>query len=255
MNTNPPACLLLHGIAGSPFEVEPLAPGLRDLGCRVVMPTLPGHDTTVADFRATFFPDWLEHAEKAYLELKKEHQRVVVIGFSMGGALAMHLAARHGPAGLVTLAAPLYLYTFRPWRVRDWRLVFAPALRHIRPEVPVRRAKELSRAIAPFKGYEGVICLPQFHSLNLGLRPLRRMLPQIHCPALVMHDIGDRIVFPDCAKEIAESLSSPDVRLHYTRVQETVTSHHMITTHRETREFVADAVTGFVRRIAENGKA
>ncbi len=36
-------CLLIHGFAGSTFEMEPLAPGLEALGCTVDIPTLPGH--------------------------------------------------------------------------------------------------------------------------------------------------------------------------------------------------------------------
>ncbi len=243
------ACLLLHGFAGSPFEIASLAPGLRALGCTVEVPTLPGHGTSIADFRTTFFKDWFGHAEQRFLALNSIYTKVIVMGFSMGGGLALHLAAKYDMAGLVTLAAPLWAY--RSWfgQRGDPRISLTPLLRHIRPELPMPHAKEASRAVAPFEGYEGVLCLPQLYSLQQGLLPLRKLLPRIACPTLLMHDARDKYVPSEVALIIAREISSPDVVLHYTHIQENITSHHMIATHQETRDLVIQKVTDFVKRI------
>lgn len=243
------ACLLLHGFGGSPFEVEPLVPALTDLGCAVDLPTLPGHDSSVEDFRRTFFRDWLAHAQERYRLLSQRHEKVIPIGFSMGGSLALLLAARHNPAGVVSLAAPVRLAPLFPFNLKSAWLPFLPLLRHIRPVIPRKPPKPESRAIAPYRGYTGATYLPQLHSLAKGLTELRRELPNLRCPALVMHDVRDGSSWPGSALAIARKAASQDLTLIYTRMRERITSHHMLTTHQETREKVAAEVRRFVARV------
>ena len=244
------ACLLLHGFTGSPFELAHLVAPLEALGCEVALPTLPGHATSIADFRTTFFPDWFRHAEQSYLALKQTHDKVFIIGFSMGGSIALLLASRHAPAGIITLAAPLYAYRLFPLTLQSIRLTLTPILKYIQPEVRVRKAKPESRAIAPFKGYEGTLCLPQLDSLVTGLATARESLSSITCPTLIMHDMRDKISWPGSALNIAQSIQSQDVTLHYTRMAENITSHHMLPTHQETRDLISLRITEFVTRIA-----
>ena len=243
------ACLLLHGFAGSPFEMEPLVPGLTDLGCTVDLPTLPGHDSTIEEFRRTFFTDWLAHAEERYLLLRRQYSNVIPIGFSMGGSLALLLAARHNPAGVVSLAGPVCLNPSFSLSPKTAWLLFLPLLKHIRPVIPRHLPKPESRAIAPYRGYAGASYLPQLHSLAKGLAELRGELPNVRCPALVMHDARDGSSWPGSALAIARGAASRDLTLIYTRMREQITSHHMLTTHQETRETVAAEVRRFVNRI------
>ena len=53
----PTACLLVHGFGGSPFEVLPVAEALEASGFPVSAPTLPGHDTSIDDWRRTGWKD------------------------------------------------------------------------------------------------------------------------------------------------------------------------------------------------------
>lgn len=244
------ACLLLHGFGGSPFEMEPLVPGLTSLGCTVDLPTLPGHDSSVGEFRRTFFPDWLAYAEDRYLSLCRSHKLVIPIGFSMGGSLALLLAARHNPAGVVSLSAPVCLQPWFPFNARTLQLLFLPLLRHLRPVMSRRPPRPESRAIAPHRGYDSVNCLPQLYSLGKGLALLRKALPDIRCPALIMHDVRDSSSWPGSALAVAAKAASRDLTLIYTRMNEHITSHHMLTTHQETKEQVAAEVRNFVARIS-----
>jgi Esterase/lipase len=243
------ACLLLHGIAGSPFEMEPLVPALKELGCAVDLPTLPGHDSSLEDFRRTFFKDWMGCAEERYQYLSRRYKKVIPIGFSMGGSLALLLSARHSPAAVVSLAGPLCLCRLFPFSSKTLLYLLMPLLKHLRPVLSRPGPKPQSRDIAPYRGYEGVTCLPQMHSLAKGLAQLRRVLPDIRCPALIMHDARDRTSWPGSALGIAAGASSEDLTVIYTRIREQVTSRHMLTTHRETREYIAAKVSGFVDAI------
>ena len=240
------ACLLLHGFAGTPFEVEPLAGPLLGMGLHVDMPLLPGHGTSLQDFRATFFPHWLQAACSSYEALAATHERVFVIGFSMGGALALILASRYAVAGVAALATPLWLYRLYPWRVRDFRLLLLPVLQYFVPTIVTPRRGGESQKISPSQGYEECLPLAQLHSLGKGFAKARRALPAVTAPLLIVQDVRDRIVGPDAGAYIAERTASMDVTLRLTHIQENLTGKHMITTHRETREQVAGWCTEFV---------
>lgn len=242
------ACLLVHGFAGSPFDVEHLAPPLQELGCHTDIPTLPGHCTSIEDFRTTFFADWLGHAEARLKLLLREYSKVFLIGFSMGAAICLSLASRYPVAGTVALSAPWQAYRIFPPKRSSW-MVLIPILKYVRPVVPLRPPRPESREIAPFVGYEGPLCLVQVHSLELGLRAMREILSGVTCPLLMMHDLHDNVCLAEGAVRIAKRCRSEDLTLRFTTMQETVTNHHMITTHRETREAVLRESTSFVKRL------
>ncbi len=245
----PAACLLLHGFSGTPFEMEPPARALRKLGLEVELPLLPGHGTRLADFQTTFFRDWLAAAEDGYKALAGRYERVFLIGFSMGGALSLLLASRFPAAGVVAIATPMWLYRIFPWQVRDPRLPLLPLLRHVLRGVPMPRRSPEAKAITPSEGYEGFMPLAQLHSLGQGLAQVRRALPQVTAPVLIVQDARDRTVGAGTGRYIAKKLGSADVALHYTRAEENITGKHQITTHRETREQVAGLCADFVRRL------
>ncbi len=124
-------CLLIHGFGGSLFEMEPLIAPLKEAGLVVRGIQLPGHGGDSLPFEKSFFNDWLNAAECAYLDLAAQVERVFVIGFSMGGTLALALAARHQPAGLICISAPVHTLRLFPWPVRNLRLYAASLLAHL----------------------------------------------------------------------------------------------------------------------------
>jgi carboxylesterase len=104
-----PAVLCLHGLTGTPYEVRPPAEALVREGFACVGPVLPGHNAPAEELAATPLQAWLDGACEAYDGLASTHERVYVLGLSMGGLLALALGARRSVAGLVVLATPLRL--------------------------------------------------------------------------------------------------------------------------------------------------
>jgi carboxylesterase len=99
------AVLVLHGFSGWPGEMTFLGDRLAEAGLAVCIPRLPGHGTNARDFMQTGWRDWLRASIDAYLELAAVSPRVHVVGFSMGGLLAIILAARF-PVARLCLVAP-----------------------------------------------------------------------------------------------------------------------------------------------------
>ena len=91
---NNKAVLLLHGYTGAPSEMRPLGDYLHALGYTVSCVRLPGHGTSIKDLEATTATDWYGAAEAECLELLARFDSVYVAGLSMGGLLAMKLAAK-----------------------------------------------------------------------------------------------------------------------------------------------------------------
>lgn len=243
------ACLLLHGFTGEPFEMEPLREHLLARGIHAESPLLPGHGEGVAAFAASSFSEWADAAEQAYLELRARFTAVALVGLSMGGSLALRIAQRHRPAGIVTMAAPVYIYRWFPLEVCDWRLPLVGALRHLMPRVRTRPPSPESRAIAPWQGIGEVMCLEPLHSLMQGLKHIRRDLGAVRAPLLALHAPGDRIVPVGNAWEIVRRVGSSRRRLEILPIQERVTSRHVLTTHRETRARVCELVEEFVMSL------
>jgi len=249
MKTDGPGCLLLHGYAGRRFEMEYLEAALRAAGCRVLTPVLAGHEGDPAAFARSRFEDWLDSAEKALGVLSRECGGVVVAGFSMGGTLALRLAQRHVLAGVATIAAPVFLCRLHPYFSPDPRLFLSGVLRHFRKIIPSSPPRPESRRIAPWQGYEEAHYIEPLHSFKRAAALVRKELPGISAPLLVLHGAGDRAVHPDNAWEILNRVSSPRRELHLLPVRERVTSHHLLVTHEETRALVGTLVLEFVRSL------
>src|ERR1700682_4947012 len=93
LGDGPDACLLLHGLTGSPAEVRPVGEALALAGFRAVAPLLPGHGTAPEDLYTVTRFDLLRAAESALLSLRGA-RRVYLCGLSAGALLALHLAAK-----------------------------------------------------------------------------------------------------------------------------------------------------------------
>ncbi|MCG8531154.1 MAG: alpha/beta fold hydrolase [Desulfovibrionales bacterium] len=242
-------CLLIHGWTGSSFEMEPLVEPLQGEGYLVRNILLPGHGTSFEDFCTTGWNDWAKHAEQEYEKLAAEVDRVVVVGLSMGGTLSMHLASKYDVAGVVALATPMYLYSFIPWEMKDWKLPFVPLVKRYLPQISLGRRSDEHLKISPWVGYDDFVSLEQLHQLMIGVKIVRNELSGVDCPVLISQDRRDKSVPLGNVLTIAKNVSSKDVTIKMLNITERKTGHHLITTHIETRETVVCLVKEFIKRL------
>lgn len=236
------AALLIHGFGGVPFEMQPLAEALRRQGCEVAVPLLPGHGTTIEDWARTSFADLTRAVEEEYDSLERAHGRVMVCGLSMGGTLTLHLGTVRRPAALVSIAAPVHLFTYWPPEFPDWRMPLVPLLKRVRPIWPTGAGDPESRRIAPWQGYESEVSLEALDSFLAGMCEIKRELAHITSPLTCIHSPGDRTVPLSSAYAIMTGVSSQRRRLELLPIEERVTKHHVLTTHNETRDRVRELV-------------
>ncbi len=101
--------VLFHGIAANKLIMKYLARSFAELGLRVFIPDAPGHGRSPGPFTPAL-------AESCSLSLLRglaargmiEPDRTIVAGHSMGGAIALRVAEKFRPAGVVAISpAPM----------------------------------------------------------------------------------------------------------------------------------------------------
>jgi len=239
----PVGCLLVHGFTGSPPEMRGLGEHLAAQGYTVRGPRLPGHGTSPEDMATTGADDWLAGAEADLRRLQSECETVFVGGLSMGGVISLILASEHPVAGVIALSTPAHL--------GDWRVKLMPLVRHFAKWVPQDSlpASDLTDPEAQdrLSCYERTptACVVE---LNRLVGRMRRALPRVTAPALLIQSTGDRHIPPGSAQFIHDHLGSQDkvLRLFHH-------SGHAITVDTE-REAVWRAVGEFIARVASEAK-
>ncbi|MFD1203664.1 MULTISPECIES: alpha/beta fold hydrolase [Sporosarcina] len=97
--------LFLHGFTGGPFEIRPFMEFIKkETDWIISVPVLPGHEFPL-NLRKATAESWMMEAEMALAKLRKEVDKVIIIGFSMGGMIAMYLSLRYPVDKLVLLSA------------------------------------------------------------------------------------------------------------------------------------------------------
>ncbi len=242
--------LLIHGFSGSPFEMRPLEEALNEKGfSNIRCPVLPGHCESQRSFEKTRFKDWLQEAENAFKDLRYHCTNIVLVGLSMGGSICLSLAQKFKVSGIITISAPVYLYRFLPWEGASMLLPLVGILRFIFPVIKTPRASEEAKKIAPFRGYEGFYALHPLYSLIKGLKDIKRGLPKITSPILVIHSPQDISVPVSNGWEIILGVNSPIRRLELLPIKENLTTRHILTTHQETRYKVTKYTLEFCSQV------
>lgn len=237
------AVLFLHGWTSSPRELRFLAEKAAREGFRCRGPLLRGHGTTLRDLEKVSFADHLEECEREFARLAMAHKRVTVCGLSMGGLLALHLAARRKVANLVLLAPFL-----RPWGKtlgipNDWLLGRVPLAGNL--------PKRGSGPINDPGGASGHIAYHAMPSLGLlglirGYREFAGLASRVVCPTLILHSTGDRTSDFTGSLELMRSLGSEDRTLTaYTR------SNHVLTLDYDRPRVESTAVEWLTKRKLE----
>jgi carboxylesterase len=229
-------CLLIHGFTSSPTEMAELATLLSTQGYTIRAPRLPGHASTPQDLLRVSHHDWVATAEQAFQALRSITQKQIAIGLSMGGTLALHLAAHHAFAGVVALAPALKLPLWAEISVH--LLTPFNYIRHKRtgPDVNDGNGKALldSYNHYPIAAAKSVLRLQ---------RLVRGELHKIKMPLLAIHSRQDHTV-------PLNNLDYLLARVQSTHVEKMIVddSYHVLTVDYD-REKIFSRITDFIARV------
>lgn len=257
--------LLIHGLTGTPTEMRFVAKGLQRHGFTVYGMQLAGHCGNEADLLATDRSDWFQSVREAADKLRAQVDHLFVAGLSMGALLALRLAAER-PEQVEGLG--LYGTTFRydgwtiPWYGKlSFMLPMAVSVgigKHAKfhEQFPYGIKDERIRqriAGAMLSGHSDEAGLPgnpwpslaEFYRLSWRVR---KLLPKVVAPCLVMHAKEDDVASLDNVRRVERGVSGPVETVILEK------SYHMITVDQE-RETVIERTAAFFKRIAESKAA
>ncbi|MGB3572384.1 MAG: alpha/beta fold hydrolase [Phormidesmis sp.] len=199
------AVICIHGFTGTPYEMAPAVETLTHIGVATYAPLLPGHGYQERTEQMRAFTnlsedDLLNAVRREIAQAKRRYCHVSMVGFSMGGAIALLMAAE----GHLDRCA-----------------VIAPALR-----LP-KKAELLISLLSwvPFTldaPHKEPFYLPGYsfyhsHALHTLWRVGRhacKQLPDIRCPILGIHSQKDPVIPPIVLPLMQQQISHP-IETHY----------------------------------------
>ena len=222
------AALCVHGFPGTPADFRPLGQALHQAGWTVEGVLLPGFGAQiehVLDYRCE---DWLAAVLDALHRLRTGYDRVLLLGHSMGGALALQAAAQVGVDGLI-LYAPFWKLDHPLWSA-------LPVIRQVFPTFPIFRLVKLDfndaetragiRQFMPDADLDDPIVQQNIRDYRLPISvfaEVRRAglgayqaLPKVHAPTVILQCVQDDLVQPKLTRQLSHNL--PHLR-QYVEVQ------------------------------------
>ena len=231
--------LLSHGFTGSPASMTPWGRSLAELGYAVSVPRLPGHGTTWQDMSTTTFADWYAELEGELVKLHATCDQVFVGGLSMGGGLALRLAALHPDkvAGVILVNAAV--------ASTNKQLLAVPLLKHVLKAMP-GIGNDIKKPGMDEHGYDKTPLRP-LHSMVQGWKQIRADLGKVTCPLLVFRSAEDHVVDPSSARIILAETSSTDA------VERVLTDSYHVATLDNDAETIFEESAAFIARVSGVG--
>lgn len=240
--TNGQACLFLHGFGGGAHEMLWLAEHLNEQGFTVQTINYPGHDSRCDAMPECTWQQWYAHIAESFKALKSTHNQVSVIGLSTGCPLALWLAHEE-PVHRLVLLSPFLKLKYRWFYVFPTE-VYAPIVvrlrRIIQRKGPDIRDPEMARFVWEHAWLKSFNVLSLRSALQL-IQQVKKELPAIKNPTLVIQSRTDEVVDPSGAELLMKRLGSAEKEVHWlTRPNHVITlDYDWETVFDKTREFLS----------------
>jgi carboxylesterase len=199
-------CLLIHGFTGTPYEVRELGTRLAAQGYTVLGPALAGHATAIDDMLPTRWSDWYASVTAAYDQLRESCDTIFPIGLSLGGLLALHLAAHRPVNRVVAVSTP---FTVRHPLIPLFR--FFPFLFTLIPYVKKNPHDDDTQDASVRSVHPSYAITPTRCAASLLFDFLPHLcddLGDVRAPALLIQARGDRTIAPDSMEQFYARLGS-----------------------------------------------
>ncbi|MBU8865411.1 alpha/beta hydrolase [Paenarthrobacter aromaticivorans] len=234
--------VMSHGFTGSPHSVRPWAEHLAAAGYAVRVPLLPGHGTTWQDMATRSWREWHRAVDDAYRELAGESDFVFAAGLSMGGTLALRIAATRPVAGTIVVNPGLVL--------DDPRAVIVAALKYVLKSTPAI-ANDILKPDQDEGAYSRTP-VAAAHELKKMYKDTAALLPRITSPVRVFRSTVDNVISNASLEFLRARVQAP-VDVTYLS-----NSHHVATLDNDAPEIftgTVDFIQKTMAALAGNGSS
>jgi len=201
--------LILHGFSSSLDCVSAIETQLKALDLPTRMPVLRGHGADSPEaLRGVTWHDWVADGEAALQDLLTEAEKVIIFGHSMGGLVALTLAAEneHSVDSIVLAAAAVQLVSpLAPGRSLHFLM---PLVRRfvkkwdLQPDYADPHLAQFDTNYR-WTPMDALVSFIEFTEVT------RRRLAEVRVPTLIIQSQKDTTVAPDSANIIYNGISTP----------------------------------------------
>ena len=199
--------LLIHGLMAAPAEVREWAHFLHKKGLSVYVPRLSGHGTSSRDLSTRNYHDWMDSVDRGHAILKSCCKKIMVAGFSTGAGLALQavILKPHDFKAVIAVSAPL--------KFKSFSSRFAELLNGFNSFCIFwgmgKQAREFLKNDADNPHINYLRCpVSAFVQVKKLMKKVRRSLPDVFIPALVIQAKGDPKVDPESGPAIFKLLGT-----------------------------------------------
>ena len=163
----------------------------------VYAPLLPGHGTHPRDLKSINHQDWINSAQQALnlLNTKKKF----VLGYSMGGTLALTLAAENDLDGVISINSAIFL--------ANRYVAFIPLLKLVETYT-AKKSEDIIKFIDEKRVVYDSTPLESITELQELINTVQ--LQKITEPILIFQADNDKIILPESADYIYSNVNSED---------------------------------------------
>lgn len=174
---------------------------LSKAGFHCHAPLLPGHGESSKGMRSVVLDDWLEAVTLTYQAMRRDSSPVAVVGYCLGGTLALATARMLNPRGIVLLSAP----------VQD----FSPTLFPPATDVGERSTADFLAACTSAKarawraaGAHPTVTDTFIRRFQEARARAQKDLSHVLSPVLIVRGALDPLISAEHCEQLARSLSS-----------------------------------------------
>ena len=225
-------CLLVHGITGTPAELRELGEKLNEKGYTVLGVKLKGHGTKAEDMLQCTYMDWVESAVKGFDKLKKECNRVYVIGHSMGALITLFIEENLKTDKIVLLSPPLIVKN----RISNFAFIVKYFMKY-----SIWDSRSFTEEQEKYVLGYSKVPIKSVHELNKLRSKVKKKLNSVSCPTLMINSNSDSFVDNRSIDLLCNRISSAKKEKLFLD-----TSGHLIAVEDE-KEKVFKAVIDFIK--------
>lgn len=195
--------LLLHGLFDSAFCLRDIGQYLFEKNCLVRSILLPGHGSIPGDLLSVQLEEWIKAMRFGIESLKNEVDKIIAIGFSTGGGLALLDALAHQDInGLILFAPAIQIKTPFSAIINGYKLLnrHFPKLAwfHIDKDEDYARYESFTVNAA--------------HQVYLLTKKIKQLLKQKNCaiPVMTIATDADEVVSTNAIINLHKAINHPD---------------------------------------------
>jgi carboxylesterase len=238
-----PAVLLLHGFTGTPKEMRWMGEYLHEQGHTCLGVRLAGHATDPEDMIRSRYQDWMASVEDGYHLLRGVADNIFLAGLSMGGVLSLLMSTSLKVNGVIAMSTP---YKLR----EDPRLKYVNLISVFKTYTP-KSSEVPGTSWFDKEAWKDHISYPQNPVRSVGeldklLGEMRKALPKVDVPVLLIHSKDDLYVPPENMELIYDGLKNASDK---TKLYITGSGH--VVTRDAARHQVFESALEFIQRVGE----